>query len=214
MTASSNFGNVLSVLAASAFLPFLPMSALHLLLLGMAYTVSCTALPWDDVDDSFVSRPRAWNARGIVSFMLAIGPVSTIFDIITFAVLFWIVCPAVTGATWDALIDPTSRSVFITVFQTGWFVESMWTQTLVIHLLRTERIPVIQSRAGLGLTVFTVAGVMLVTAMPYIPAIEAAVGLLPLPSMFFISLGLTMGGYLALTSLVKTRYVRSHDGLL
>lgn len=213
-TASSNFGNVLSVLVAAAFLPFLPMSALQLLLLGMAYTVSCAALPWDRVDESFLARPRTWDARGIVSFMLKIGPVSSIFDILTFAAMFWVVCPLVVGAPWDALTDPAQRALFALVFQTGWFVESMWTQTLVIHLLRTERLPFVQSKPAASLTALTVLGVGLVTAMPYVPGVNAALDLVPLPGAFFGVLAATMIGYLLLTSIAKALYVRVHGELL
>ena len=213
-TASSNFGNVLSVLVAAAFLPFLPMSALQLLLLGMAYTVSCAALPWDRVDESFLARPRTWDARGIVSFMLKIGPVSSIFDILTFAAMFWVVCPLVVGAPWDALTDPAQRALFALVFQTGWFVESMWTQTLVIHLLRTERLPFVQSKPAASLTVLTVLGVGLVTAMPYVPGVNAALDLVPLPGAYFGVLAVMMIGYLLLTSIAKALYVRAHGELL
>lgn len=213
-TASSNFGNVLSVLVAAAFLPFLPMSALQLLLLGTAYTVSCIALPWDRVDESFLARPRTWDARGIVSFMLSLGPVSSVFDILTFAAMFWIVCPMVVGAPWDALADPAQRALFALVFQTGWFVESMWTQTLVIHLLRTERLPFVQSKPAASLTALTVLGVGAVTAMPYVPGVNGALGLVPLPSAFFGVLAAMMMGYLLLTSIAKVLYVRTHGELL
>lgn len=213
-TASSNFGNVLSVLVAAAFLPFLPMSALQLLLLGMAYTVSCAALPWDRVDESFLARPRTWDARGIVSFMLGLGPVSSIFDILTFAAMFWVVCPLVVGAPWDALTDPAQRALFALVFQTGWFVESMWTQTLVIHLLRTERLPFAQSKPAASLTALTALGVGLVTAMPYVPGVNAALDLVPLPGAFFGVLAVMMIGYLLLTNIAKALYVRAHGELL
>lgn len=213
-TASSNFGNVLSVLAAAAFLPFLPMSALQLLLLGMAYTVSCAALPWDHVDESFLARPRTWDARGIVSFMLGLGPVSSIFDILTFAAMFWVVCPLVVGAPWAALTDPAQRALFALVFQTGWFVESMWTQTLVIHLLRTERLPFVQSRPAASLTLLTMLGVGLVTAMSYVPGVNSALDLIPLPGVFFGVLATMMAGYLLLTSIAKVLYVRAHGELL
>lgn len=213
-TASSNFGNVLSVLVAAAFLPFLPMSALQLLLLGMAYTVSCVALPWDRVDSSFLARPRTWDARGIVSFMLGLGPVSSVFDILTFAALFWIVCPLVAGAPWEALATPDQRALFALVFQTGWFVESMWTQTLVIHLLRTERLPFVQSRPAASLTLLTALGVGAVTLMPYAPGVREALGLVPLPAAFFGVLAAMMAGYLLFTSIAKAWYVRAHGELL
>lgn len=190
------------------------MSALQLLLLGMAYTVSCVALPWDRVDSSFLARPRTWDARGIVSFMLGLGPVSSAFDILTFAALFWIVCPLVAGAPWEALATPDQRALFALVFQTGWFVESMWTQTLVIHLLRTERLPFVQSRPAVSLTLLTALGVGAVTLMPYVPGVREALGLVPLPAAFFGGLAAMMAGYLLLTSIAKAWYVRAHGELL
>ncbi len=169
--------------------------------------------------------------------MLKIGPVSSVFDILTFAAMFWIVCPLVVGAPWDALTDPAQRALFALVFQTGWFVESMWTQTLVIHLLRTERLPFVQSKPAAtqtlvihllrterlpfvqskpaaSLTALTVLGVGLVTAMPYVPGVNAALDLMPLPSAFFGVLAVMMIGYLLLTSIAKTLYVRAHGELL
>ena len=183
----------------------------------MKETVSCIALPWDRVDESFLARPRTWDARGIVSFMLGLGPVSSVFDILTFAALFWIVCPMVVGAPWDALTDPAQRALFALVFQTGWFVESMWTQTLVIHLLRTEHLPFVQSKPAASLTALTaltVLSVGAVTAMPYVPGMSGALGLVPLPGAFFGVLAAMMMGYLLLTSIAKILYVRTHGELL
>ncbi|MDO4436832.1 MAG: magnesium-translocating P-type ATPase [Coriobacteriaceae bacterium] len=215
ITASSNFGNVLSVLAAALFLPFLPMSSLQLLMLGMAYTVSCIALPWDRVDESFLARPRTWDARGIVEFMLKFGPVSSVFDIATFAVMFWVVCPLVAGGAWGTLASPERQALFILAFQTGWFVESMWTQTLVIHLLRSVHLPFAPgARPAMLLTVLTALGVALVTLAPCVPGASDALGLVPLPGVFFGALAATMAGYLLLTSMVKKRYVSSHGDLL
>ena len=102
-TVSSNFGNVLSVTVASLFLPFLPMSALQLVLLSLVYEIVCIALPWDTVDDAWTARPRAWDAASIKGFMLELGPVSSLFDIVTFAALFFVVCPAAVDASWSEL---------------------------------------------------------------------------------------------------------------
>ena len=163
ITVSSNFGNVLSVTVASLFLPFLPMSALQLVLLSLVYEIVCIALPWDTVDAAWTARPRAWEAASIKGFMLELGPVSSLFDIVTFAALFFVVCPAAMGASWAELAaagDVAGMSAFAALFQSGWFVESMWSQTLVIHMLRSPRLPsprdhaapraVRAHRAGLG----------------------------------------------------------------
>ena len=163
---------------------------------------------------SFLARPRTWDARGIVSFMLGLGPVSSVFDILTFAAMFWVVCPLVVGAPWAALTDPAQRALFALVFQTGWFVESMWTQTLVIHLLRTERLPFVQSKPAASLSLLTMLGVGFVTAMPYVPGVNSALGLVPLPGAFFGVLAAMMAGYLLLTSIAKALYVRAHGELL
>ena len=135
-------------------------------------------------------------------------------DILIFAAMLWVVCPLVAGAPWDALTDPAQRALFALVFQTGWFVESMWTQTLVIHLLRTERLPFVQSKPAASLTALTVLGVGLVTAMPYVPGVNAALGLAPLPGAFFVVLAVMMIGYLLLTSIAKAPYVRAHGEIL
>ncbi|MDY2777414.1 MAG: magnesium-translocating P-type ATPase [Collinsella sp.] len=214
-TASSNFGNVLSVLVASAFLPFLPMTALQLLLLGAAYTVSCTAIPWDRVDDEFLREPKTWDANSIVSFMLWLGPVSSIFDVATFAAMFFVICPMVLGAGWSALAgDAAAMALFAVVFQTGWFVESMWTQTFVLHMLRTEHIPFVGSKPAAALSFLTIAGVAIVTVLPYVPVVGPALGLSPLPLVFFGFLAVCMVSYLLLCSIVKALYVRAHGALL
>lgn len=213
-TASSNFGNVLSVLVASAFLPFLPMSALQLLLLGVAYTISCTAIPWDDVDEEFCREPKTWDASSIVSFMLVLGPTSSVFDILTYAAMYFVICPMVVGAGWTELTSPAAMALFAAVFQTGWFVESMWTQTFVLHMLRTEKVPFFQSHAARSLTVLTLAGVAVATALPYEGPIAGALGLTALPLAFFGFLAVFMVGYMLLSLLAKAAYVRMFGELL
>ena len=213
-TASSNFGNVFSVLVASAFLPFLPMTALQLLLLGVAYTISCTAIPWDNVDDEFLREPKTWDAKSIVSFMLWLGPTSSVFDILTYAAMFFFICPLVVGAPFAELASPAQIALFAAVFQSGWFVESMWTQTFVLHMLRTEHVPFIGSKPAASLTALTVGGVALVTALPYIPGLNAALGLQPLPLPFFGLLLACMALYLLLCGAVKAIYVRRYGSLL
>ncbi|AEB06258.1 magnesium-translocating P-type ATPase [Coriobacterium glomerans PW2] len=220
MTASSNFGNVFSVLVASAFLPFLPMTALQLVLLSLIYEISCAAVPWDHVDSEFVARPRTWEARSIVKFMVWFGPTSSIFDIVTYALLFGVICPAVIGSSWAALAASAGTaaaaglaSLFAAVFQSGWFIESMWTQSLIVHTLRTPKIPFIQSRASAPLMVLTFSGIAIVTALPFTP-LAPFLGLAPLPLSFFGWLLLIVAGYLLLANTVKILYIRRFGQLL
>ncbi len=215
-TVSSNFGNVLSVTAASLFLPFLPMSALQLVLLSLVYEIVCIALPWDTVDDAWTARPRAWNAASIKGFMLELGPVSSLFDIVTFAALFFVVCPAAVGASWSELAaagDVAGMAIFAALFQSGWFVESMWSQTLVIHMLRSPRLPSPRDHAAPALCVLTVLGLALVTWLPASP-IADALGLMRLPASFFALLIGIVAAYIALAQLAKRRYIARHGELL
>lgn len=214
MTASSNFGNVFSVLIASAFLPFLPMAAIHLVLLNLIYDISCIAIPWDNVDKEFLKVPRKWDASSISSFMLWIGPTSSIFDITTFALMYFIVAPSMTGGQlYSQITDPVLRAQFVAIFQAGWFVESMWSQTLVIHMIRTPKIPFIQSRASMPVVVLTFAGIILLTIIPFVP-FGAIIGLAPLPAVYFAWLGLTIVLYMALAQWFKNLYVKRYGELL
>lgn len=215
-TVSSNFGNVLSVTVASLFLPFLPMSALQLVLLSLVYEIVCIALPWDTVDDAWTARPRAWNAASIKGFMLELGPVSSLFDIVTFAALYFVVCPAAVGASWSELAaasDAAGMAAFAALFQSGWFVESMWSQTLVIHMLRSPRLPSPRDHAAPALCALTVLGLALVTWLPASP-IADALGLMTLPASFFALLIGIVTAYIALTQLAKRRYIVRHGELL
>ena len=124
VTVSSNFGNIFSVLAASLLLPFLPMSAVQLLLLNLVYDLTCTAIPWDSVDDDLVRAPRRWDSASIRRFMVSLGPVSSVFDLLTFAALFFVVCPGAAGGPWGAL-DDAGRALFVATFQAGWLVEDL-----------------------------------------------------------------------------------------
>ena len=216
-TASSNFGNVLSVLVASFFLPFLPMSALQLLLLGLAYTVTCIAIPWDNVDDSFLSSPRSWDAHSITNFMLWIGPISSIFDVLTFVLMFFVVSPTLAGGTWAELTaagNTAAQTLFILSFQTGWFIESMWTQTFVLHALRTNKIPFVQSMPSASLLALTTAGIVVVSALPYLSVFAQSLGLLALPLSFFGWLVALMSGYMVLITIIKSLYVKRFGSLL
>ena len=215
-TVSSNFGNVLSVTVASLFLPFLPMSALQLVLLSLVYEIVCIALPWDTVDDAWTARPRAWDAASIKGFMLELGPVSSLFDIVTFAALYFVVCPAAVGASWSELAaasDAAGMAAFAALFQSGWFVESMWSQTLVIHMLRSPRLPSPRDHAASALCALTVLGLVLVTWLPASP-IADALGLVTLPTSFYGLLIGIVAAYIALTQLAKRCYIIRHGELL
>ena len=212
MTVSSNFGNMFSVLAASALLPFLPMEAIQLVLLNLIYDISCTAIPWDNVNEEFLQKPRAWETGSITRFMLWFGPVSSLFDIATFAVMFFAICPMVCGGSYFTLGE-AAREQFIAVFQAGWFVESMWTQTLIVHLIRTPHLPFIKSRASLPVTALTFAGIAVLTLIPFTPA-GRIIGLAPLPAVYFAFLAAVVAAYFALTTLIKKLYVKKYGQLL
>ena len=210
MTASSNFGNMFSVLAASAFLPFLPMASLHLILLNLIYDVCCTAMSWDNVDPEYLKAPRKWEAKGIGRFMLWMGPTSSVFDIATYLLLYFVVCPLATGGQlYTQLTDPAAQALYVALFQTGWFVESMWTQTLVIHMLRTEKLPFVQSRASVPVALLSLAGIALVTAIPFTP-LAAPLEMAALPPVYFLLLGILVAGYMLLVTAVKNVYVRRY----
>ena len=203
LTAASNFGNMFSVLAASVFLPFLPMEALQILLLNMVYDLACTALPWDQVDGEELRRPAVWDAGSVEKFMFRMGPVSSIFDILTYLLLYFVVCPAACGGGYRVL-DPAGRAAFAALFQTGWFVESMWTQTLVIYVVRTGKIPFLQSRASAPVLASTLLSVGILTALPFLP-FGRSFGLAALPAGYFGWLALVTAGYMAAAALVHRR---------
>ena len=193
MTASSNFGNVFSVLVASAFIPFLPMLAIHLLIQNLMYDFSQLALSWDRMDKAFLKTPRKWDAKNIGRFMVWMGPTSSIFDITTFAVM-WFVFAA--------------NSVEMqSLFQSGWFVEGLLSQTLVVHMLRTQKIPFVQSTAALPVLLATGLVCALGIYLPFSP-LGAMVGLTPLPLAYFPWLVGTLLAYCVLTQGMKTLYVR------
>ncbi|MCL2496845.1 MAG: magnesium-translocating P-type ATPase [Clostridiales bacterium] len=214
MTASSNFGNMFSVLAASAFLPFLPMLPIHILLLNLIYDISCIAIPWDNVDEEYLAVPRKWDASSISKFMVWIGPTSSVFDITTYALMFYIICPAMCGGLlFHQIVNPATQMYFIALFQAGWFVESMWTQTLVIHMMRTPKIPFIQSRASLPVILLTFLGIGVLTVIPF-TNLGAAIGLVALPPVYFAWLTVTVVLYMLLVTVFKGFFVRRYGELL
>ncbi|MCL1840643.1 MAG: magnesium-translocating P-type ATPase [Propionibacteriaceae bacterium] len=214
LTASSNFGNMLSVLVASAFLPFLPMLPLQIILLNLIYDLSCTAIPWDNVDPEFLRTPRQWEASSISKFIVWFGPTSSIFDITTYLLMYFVIAPAMCGGhLFHQMHDPAHQLLFMAVFQTGWFVESMWTQTLVIHMIRTPKIPFLQSHASAPVTLVTFAGIAVLTVLPWTP-IAGDLGLTALPGIYFAYLAATVVCYMCLATLAKRIFVRRYGQLL
>jgi len=193
MTASSNFGNVFSVLIASAALPFLPMLAIQILIQNLLYDFSQIALPWDRMDEEFLRKPRKWEATGILRFMVFMGPTSSIFDVTTFFIMWFVF-----GA---------NSIAHQSLFQTGWFVEGLLSQTLIVHMLRTQRIPFIQSRAAKPVLFGTVAVMATGLAIPF-TAFGHQIGLQALPVTYFPWLFGTLLSYFILVQLVKTWYIK------
>lgn len=222
MTASSNFGNMFSVLAASALLPFLPMMSLQLIFLNLIYDLSCTAIPWDNVDKEFLKEPRKWDASSVGNFMLWLGPTSSIFDWTTYAFMYFVFCPMFVshGFLYNDLANHFSgaellriQTNYVALFQAGWFVESMWSQTLVIHMIRTPKLPFIQSRASASLTLLTFAGIAVLTIIPF-TAFGRDLGFIPLPSAYFAYLIPCILLYMVLATSLKKAYVRYYGDLL
>ena len=206
MTVSSNFGNIFSLLFASVFLPFLPMAPVHLIVLNLIYDLSCVALPFDNVDEDFLKEPRAWTAKSITRFMSWLGPTSSIFDIITFAVMFFGIAPMITGSSYA---ESTNPAYFLMVFQTGWFIQSMWSQTMVIYMLRSPKLPFIQSKPAFSLLVTSLFALFIVTVLPYTP-LAASLKLATLNGMYFLALMLIIISYMLLVTIVKKVYIKKY----
>ena len=214
ITASSNFGNILSIVCASAFLPFLPMTAVQILLLNLLYDVLCIILPWDNVDEEETLSPRDWSGRTLGRFMLSFGPISSLFDIVTFLFLYYFLCPMLCGgATYLNLTVPALRLQYVSFFQTGWFLESMWTQVLILHFLRTRRIPFVQSRPSAPVICITLAGIVAFTAITFTKG-ASLFGLTKLPRWYLVFLLIVALLYMLLTTVVKTFYQKKYHELI
>ena len=211
-TASSNFGNMFSVLVASTFLPFLPILPLQILFLNLIYDVSCISLPWDKMDKEYLHEPKKWEASSIGKFMVYFGPTSSIFDITTYLLMYFIICPAVVGGDFHTL-DAQQKIVFIALFHAGWFVESLWSQTLVLHALRTPKIPFIQSNATFAMFTITTLGIVVGSILPF-TGFGAELGLMPLPGTYWTWLVVTILAYLTLVTMVKKFYIKKFGELL
>lgn len=193
MSASSTFGNVLSMVGASAVLPFLPMLPEHVLLNDLLYDFSQTSVPMDDVDQEYLAQPRAWDISGIGHYMLTIGPISSLFDYITFAFL-WFVLQA----------NNTAQS---TLFQTGWFVESLLSQTLIVHVIRTGKIPFIQSKPSPFLLMTTLGICILGAFLPY-TSLGRSIQMRGLPELYWYGIAFIIPAYLLTTQFIKTFLIK------
>jgi len=195
MGTSSNFGNMFSVLGASAILPFLPMQPVQILINNLLYDFSQTGIPFDHVDQEDLVKPPKWKIDNIRRFMIFIGPISSIFDYCTYA-LMWFVFGA-TSVHNQAL------------FQTGWFVESLMTQTLIVHVIRTAKVPFFQSWASLPMLLITATVMGVGMYLPFSP-IGASLGFVPLPAVYFLWLALILTCYCVLTQFVKTWFIKKY----
>ena len=214
ITASSNFGNIFSIVCASAFLPFLPMTSLQILLLNLLYDILCIILPWDNVDEEETLSPRDWSGKTLGRFMLFFGPISSLFDIVTFLFLYYILCPLLCGGTtYLNMVDPVMQSQYVALFQTGWFLESMWTQVLILHFLRTRKIPFVQSSPSIPVVCTTFAGIIVFTSLTFTKS-AGIVGLTKLPIMYFLFLFVIVLLYMLLTTVVKIVYQKKYHELI
>lgn len=213
ITLSSNFGNILSILVASSFLPFLPMLPIQLLILDLMYGTSCLSIPFDTMNKHYLSEPRKWSTKKLPKFMFYFGPTSSIFDIITFALLFFMVCPQVTGTIYAAA-STTQKLIFSAIFCTGWFIESLWTQEMVIHALRDPKLLFIKQHATAIVTWATIGMAVVGTVLPFITPIVKAIKFGPIPMYFLAIVFLLLILYIALTTLVKKWYLKSEKYLI
>ena len=207
MTVSSNFGNIFSLLVASIFLPFLPMAPVHLIVLNLVYDLSCVALPFDNVDQDFLKQPHTWEAKSITRFMVWMGPISSVFDILTFIFLYFIIVPLMTGH--DYVHGSESALQFIIFFQTGWFIESMWSQTMVIHMLRTAKVPFVQSRPAWLVILMTLVAAFFVTSLPYGTLVHIF-RLAPLGLPYFLFLICIIFLYMFSVTVIKKFYIKKY----
>jgi Mg2+-importing ATPase len=193
MTTSSNFGNMLSMLGASIFLPFLPMLPIQILSQNLLYDISQTAIPWDKMDKEFIEKPKVWNASSIKRFMLAMGPVSSVFDYLTFAIMFF--------------IFKANTPAMQNLFQSGWFIEGLLTQTFIVHIIRTRKIPFMQSRATVPVIIMTSLVMVVGIAIPFSP-FASPLKMTPLPFSYFIYLIIILIGYCIVTQIMKYFFIK------
>ena len=200
MGASSNFGNMFSVLGASIFVPYLPMAPIQILANNLLYDISQTAIPTDRVDPEQIEKPRPWDLKQLTRYIVFVGPCSSIFDYTTFLVMLYVF------KCWDTS-TPELAASNASLFQTGWFIESLLTQTLIIHVIRTNKIPFLQSRPSWALLATSLLIMAVGVAIPF-TAVGDYLGFTALPTLYWPLLLVTLLGYVVLTQLVKMWLLR------
>src|SRR5438477_5116731 len=211
MGASSNFGNMFSVIGASAWLPYLPMSPVQVLTNNLLYDFSQVPIPTDNVGPQQTAKPRPWQIGEIAKFIVFIGPISSIFDYTTYAIMWFVFKCNHVGITPELVArygkDAVHHTYSAALFHTGWFVESLMTQTLIIHVIRTNLIPFIQSRASWQLTLTTVLIMAFGAYLPFSP-LAPALGFVALPALYWPILLATLLCYVGLTQVIKTWLIK------
>ena len=201
ITASSNYGNAISVLLAGIFIPFVPMLPIELLIQNLVYDITQVVIPWDNVDEELILRPRKWNARDIGKFMIVFGPTNSIFDMCTFLIM------------WFGYHATGTTAYSQQLFQTGWFMEGFITQVLVLYMLRTEKVPFIQSNPSWQLNISIILSLIVGLALPY-TFFGRAVGMVYINPLYFIFLFLVIVFYFIVSQLAKVIYMKRFEKLL
>ena len=187
------------------------MLPIQLLILNLIYDISCIAIPWDNVDREYLKKPRTWDASSIGGFMRWFGPTSSIFDIATYLLMYFVICPKVLGGYYG---DPSVNNVlFIALFNAGWFIESLFTQTLVIHLIRTPKVPFVQSIASKSVIISTVIALIIGIVIPYTNFGET-IGMTSIPVIYFLYLIGIIFAYMMVVTIIKKIYIKKYGELL
>jgi len=223
MAMSSNFGNAFSVTIAACWLPFLPQLPIHIVVGNLIYDLTQLAIPWDNADPEMLATPRNWSMKSMLRFLI-IGPISSIFDVTTFLFLWFRL-----GLMYNVTSDPTANPFGWTcepsptdltghldhcslLFQTGWFVEGLATQVLIVHMIRTPKWPFIQSIAAFPLVAASVLAIIVGCSLPYIPVLNTYLNMQPLPSIYWAYFVGCILSYMLLTQVIKMIYLRVFAG--
>lgn len=209
---TSSFGNSLAMIIASLFLPFLPMMPLQIVVMNLLFGMSCLLIPFDKMSKSYLDKPKKWAVRRLPKFMIVFGPISTVIDIITFALLYFWICPHIAGGSFNE-ITKSQQIIFITSFYTGWFIESIWIQEIVIHIIRDKRFPFVFQRATGPVLAGTLITAIVGTILPFsFLSKDLAFG--PMPENFLLVILILLLAYILLMSLVKVLYLQKNNFLI
>ena len=209
---TSSFGNSLAMIIASIFLPFLPMMPLQIVIMNLLFGMSCLLIPFDKMPESYLNKPKKWAIRRLPKFMIIFGPISTVIDVISFVLLFFWICPQIAGGNFNE-ISRTQQVMFITSFYTGWFVESIWIQEIVIHVIRDKHFPFIFQRASGPVLVGTLITAIIGTILPF-SFLNKDLAFGPMPENFLLVIFILLIVYILLMSLMKVLYLRKNNFLI